>query len=154
MALTSTFLHIDDDLSINILHCHSYVFLIYPSEFELEDTTEAFISVLFLDILLNIDVYSKLMTNLHDKGNGCSFFFVNVPYSWSNISLSPAYDVDISHITRYARLHYDYNKISIPDRQRTRNLTLQGFQKSRLRRYATPKKFDMDEKWRIGTTIF
>jgi hypothetical protein len=77
-----------------------YVHLIYPNELEIKDTTESEKFASYLDILLNIDSNSRLTTTLYDKRDDFNFAMVNFPFLYSNISLSPAYDVYISQFIR------------------------------------------------------
>jgi hypothetical protein len=82
VAFNWTFRYIDDVLSINNDHFHSYVdlILVYPSELEIKDTTKSSTSVSYLDILLRIDTGGKLTTQLHGKGDVSNFSIVNFPY--------------------------------------------------------------------------
>jgi hypothetical protein len=103
VAFNSTFIYIDDVLSINNDQFHSYVYSIYPNELEIQDTTESYTSALYLDVLINIDADGKLATQLYDKRYDFSFTIANFPYICSNIPLSPAYGVYISQLIPYAR---------------------------------------------------
>ena len=105
MAFNSTFRYIDDVLSIKNDQFNSYVDSIYPSEVEIKDTTESYTctSASYLDVLLNIDADEKLTTQLYDKRDDFNFANVNIPYTCSNIPLSPAYGVYISQLIPYAR---------------------------------------------------
>ena len=74
-------------LYINNNEFHSYVDSIYPSEFEIKDTTESSTSASYLEV--NSD--GKLTTQLYDKRDNFNFAIVNFPYLCSNIPVSPAY---------------------------------------------------------------
>jgi hypothetical protein len=77
---------------------HSYVDSIYPSELDINDTTESYTSASYLDVLLNIDAGGKLTTQLYNKQNDFNFAIVNFPYTCSNIPRSPVYGVYISQL--------------------------------------------------------
>jgi hypothetical protein len=79
--------------------------LIYPDTFEIKDTTESDKYASYLDILLNIDTNDRL----YNKRDDCDSAIVNFPFLYSNIALSPAYDVDISQLIRYARACFAYD---------------------------------------------
>jgi hypothetical protein len=132
VAFNLTFRYIDDVLSINNDQFHSYVDFIYPSELEIKDTTESSTSASYLDVLLNIDADGKLTTQLYDKRDDFSFTIVNFPYICSNIPLSPAYEVYISQLIRYARACSTYDQFLSRSRLLTDKLMLQGFLQSRL----------------------
>jgi hypothetical protein len=89
---------------INNNQFHSYVYLIYPNELEIKDTTECSTSASYLNVLLKLDTNSKIMTQLYDKGDDFNFSIVNFPYLCSNIPASPAYSVCVyMELNRYAR---------------------------------------------------
>jgi hypothetical protein len=115
---------INDVLSINNDKFHSYVDSIYPSALAIKDTTESSSSALYLDVLLDIDAFGKLTTQLYDKRGDFSFP-INMFY---NIPLSPAYGRYISQLIRYARACSTYNQFL----SRCRPLMLQGFLQFRL----------------------
>jgi hypothetical protein len=98
VSFNHTFRYIDDVLSIKNHNFHNYVQLIYPDEFEIEDTTECDKSALYLDILLNIDSDGRLPPSLYDKRDDYDFAIVNSPFLCGNIPLSPAYGVYISQL--------------------------------------------------------
>jgi hypothetical protein len=79
VAFNSTFHYIDDVLSINNNHFHSYVDSIYPNALEIKDTTNCSTSASYLDVLLKLDTNGKLMTQLSDKRNDFNFSIVNFP---------------------------------------------------------------------------
>jgi hypothetical protein len=93
VAFNSTFRYIDDVLSINNNHFHSYVNSIYPNEPEIKDTTECSTSASYLDVLLKLVDNGKLTTQLYDKRDDFNFSIVNFPYLCSNIPASPVYGV-------------------------------------------------------------
>jgi hypothetical protein len=103
VAFNLTFRYIDDVLSINNNHFHSYVDSIYPNELEIEDTSECSTSASCLDVVLKLDTNGKLSTQLYDKRDDFNFSIVNFPYLCSNIPASSAYGVYISQLIRYAR---------------------------------------------------
>ena len=73
-------------------------FIHNPSELDIHvrDTTEFFMSSSYLDILLNIDINSKLPSQLYDKWDDLTSPSPNFPYLCSNIPLSPTYGVYVS----------------------------------------------------------
>jgi hypothetical protein len=79
VAFNLTFCYIDDGLSINNDHFHSYVDSIYPNELEIKDTTECSTSASYLDVLLKLDTNGKLTTQLYDKQDDFNFSIVNFP---------------------------------------------------------------------------
>jgi hypothetical protein len=127
-----TFRYIDDVLSINNHNFHNYVYLIYPDELEIKDTTESDKSASYLDILLNIDSNGRLTTSLYDKRDDFDFAIVNFPFLCCNIPLAPVYGVYISQLIRYARACFAYEDFSKRDKLLTKKL-LQGYNKSRLK---------------------
>jgi hypothetical protein len=60
-------------------------------------------SASYLDVLLKLETNGKLTTQLYDKLDDFNFSIVNFPYLCSNIPASPAYDVYILQLIRYAR---------------------------------------------------
>ena len=132
VAFNSTFRYIDDVLSINNDHFHSYVDSIYPNELEIKDTTECSTSASYLDVLLKLDTNGKLTTQLYDKRDDFNFAIVNFPYLCSNIPASPAYGVYISQLIRYARACSAYDQFLVRGSLLTKKLMSQGFQMSRL----------------------
>jgi hypothetical protein len=78
--------------------------LIYPNEFEIKDTTECSTSASYLDILLELNTNSKIITHLYDKWDYFNFSIISFPYLFSNIPALPAYGVYISQLIRYARV--------------------------------------------------
>jgi hypothetical protein len=76
----SKFRFTDDVSSLNNDQFHSNIDSIYPSEFEMKDTTEPSTSASYLDDLLNIDADGNLTTPLPDKRDDFNFAIVNIPY--------------------------------------------------------------------------
>jgi hypothetical protein len=138
VAFNSTFRYIDDVLLINNDQFHSYVDPIYPNELEIKDTTESCTTASYLDVMLNIDADGKL-TQLYDKRDDFNFATVNFPYTCSNIPLSPACGVYISHLIRYARAWSTYDQCFSRSRLQTDKLMFRGFLQSHL--MSTFRKF-------------
>jgi hypothetical protein len=99
----------------------------------IKDTTESDISVLYLDILLNIDSNSRQTTPLYDKCDDLNFANVNFPFLCSNIPLSPAYGVYISQLIWYSRACSTYENFSKWGQLLTKMLMLQGYNEYRLK---------------------
>jgi hypothetical protein len=91
------------------------------------------------DILLKLDTNGKLTTQLYDKRDDFNFFIINFPFLCSNIPISPAYDVYISQLIRYARACLTYDQFLIRGSLLTKTLMSQGFLQSRLQ--AALRKF-------------
>ena len=90
-----TYRYIDDVLSINNPAFQNYLGQVYPTELEIEDTTESNKSASYLDLLLSIESDGQLHTSLYDKRD-VNFHITNFPFLSSNISSSQAYGV-LSH---------------------------------------------------------
>ena len=69
-----------------------YHTFIYPSELEIEETSETRTSSSYLDLYLYID-NGKLTTKLYEKWDDSSFSIINFPFLNSNIPSAPTYDV-------------------------------------------------------------
>jgi hypothetical protein len=123
VSLNHTQEYINDVLSINNHHFHNYIHFIYmyPDKLEIKVTTESDIPALYLDILLNINSNGRLIITLYDKGDSFHFAIVNFPFLCSNIPLSPAYDVCISQLIRYARACFAYKTFSKRGQLQTKN---------------------------------
>jgi hypothetical protein len=80
VAFNSTFRYNDDVLSIKNNQFHSYVDFIYAIELEIKDTTDSFMSALYLDALLKLDTNCKITTQLYDKRYDFNFFIAIIPY--------------------------------------------------------------------------
>jgi hypothetical protein len=132
VAFNSTFRYINDVLSINKNHSHSYVDSIYPNELEIKDTTECSTSASYLDVLLKLNTNGKLTTQLYDERDDCNFSIVNFPYLCCNIPTSPVYGVYISQLIRYARACSAFDQFLVRGSLLTNELMSQGFQMSRL----------------------
>ena len=132
VAFNLTFRYIDDVLSINNEHFHTYVNMIYPTELEIKDTTDSSTKASYLDILLSIETDEKLATKLYDKRDDFDFPIVNFPHLSSNIPLSPAYGVYISQMIRYARACSTYEQFIYRGKLLTDKLLSQGYQEPRL----------------------
>ena len=65
-----TFRYNEDELFINNNDFHSYVDSIYRSELEINDTTESYMFVSYLDIALNRDINDKLTTQFYVNYTG------------------------------------------------------------------------------------
>ena len=139
VAFNLTFKYIDDVLSINNEHFHTYVNMIYPTELEIKDTTDSSTKASYLDILLSIETDEKLATKLYDKRDDFDFPIVNFPHLSSNIPLSPAYGVYISQMIRYARACSTYEQFIYRGKLLTDKLLSQGYQEPRL--VSTFRKF-------------
>ena len=111
----------------------------YPVELEIKDTTESTTSASYLDLLLSIGRDGQLHTSIYDKRDDFNFHITNDPFLSSIIPVSPAYDVFISHLIRYARACSSY-KCFIPRATRLSDKLLdQGYVKERLK--SSLKKF-------------
>ena len=102
------YMYIDDVLSINNPDFENYLGQMYPAELEIKDTTESTTSASYLDLLLSIESDGQLRTSLYDKRNDFNFHITNFPFLSSNIPSSPAYNVFISQLIRYARACSSY----------------------------------------------
>ena len=80
----------------------------YPAELEIKDTTESTTSASYLDLLLSILRDVNLHSSIYDKRDDYNFHITNFPFLRSNIPSSPAYDVFISQLIRYARACSSY----------------------------------------------
>jgi hypothetical protein len=127
VSFSHTFRYIDDVLSIDNHNFHNYVHLIYPDELKIKDTTESDKSASYLDILLSIDSNGRLANSLYDKRDDFDFAIVNFPFLCNNIPLSPAYDVYVSQLSRYARSCFAYEDFSKRVGLLTNKLMLQGY---------------------------
>jgi hypothetical protein len=62
-----------------------------------------------LDLYLEFDNSGQLSTKIYDKRDDFNFKIINFPNMCSNIPASPAYDVYISQLIRYARASSNYS---------------------------------------------
>jgi hypothetical protein len=76
--------------------------LIYPSELEVKETTDAASSASFLDLSLEFDDSGQLSTKIYDKRDDFNFKIINFPNMCSNIPASPAYGLYISKLYRWS----------------------------------------------------
>ena len=88
---------------------YNFLGQMYPAEFEIKDTTDSITSASYLDLLLSIGRYGKLHTSIYDKRGNFNFHITNLSFPSSNIPFSPAHDVFISQLIRYARACSSYN---------------------------------------------
>jgi hypothetical protein len=101
-AFDFTYRYIDDVLSINNSRFAEFLSLLYPPELEAKETTDTTLSASFLDLYLEFD-------DSCDKRDDFNFEITNFPNMCSNILASPAYDVYISQLIRYARANSNYS---------------------------------------------
>ena len=80
----------------------------YPAELAIKDMTESNTSASFLDLLLSIESDGHLGISLYDKRDDFNFHIINFPFLSRNIQSSPAYDIFISQLIRYARACSSY----------------------------------------------
>ena len=80
----------------------------YPPELEIKDTTESNTSASYLDLLLSIGRDGQLHSSLYDKRDDFNFHITNFLFLRNNIPSSPAYDIFISQLIRYARASTSY----------------------------------------------
>ena len=110
----------------------NYLGQMYPPELEIKDTTESKTSSSYLDLLVSIGTDGQLHTSLYDKRDD-NFHITNFPFMSSNIPSSPAYDVFISQLTRYARTSSSYECFILRAVRLSNKLLGQGYVKERLR---------------------
>ena len=127
-----TYRYIDDVLSINNPKFADYLNRIYPSELEVDETTETNNSASYLDILLSYDTDGHMNTSLYDKRDDFNFSITNFPFLCSNIPSSPAYCVFISQLIRYARASTKYTDFTLRARRLSDKLLSQGYVCDRL----------------------
>jgi hypothetical protein len=134
-----TFRYIDDVLSINNNTISNYLDIIYPSELEINETSESFSSTSYLDLFLEFDSQGNLTTKIYDKRDDFNFPIVNFPYLSSNIPTSPAYGVFVSQLIRYARACSRYTDFLNRSMLLANKLLTQGYLLPKL--ISTLKKF-------------
>ena len=105
----------------------------YPAELEIKNTTESNTSASFLDLLLSIGRDGQLRTSLYDKGDDFNFHITNFPFLSSNMPSSPAYDVFISQLIRYARACFSYERFILRVARLSSKLLGQGYVRERLK---------------------
>ena len=128
-----TYRYIDDVLSINNPEFENYLGQMYPVELEIKDTTESNISASYLDLLLSIWRDGQLHISIYDKRDDFNFHITNFPFLSSNIPTSPAYDVFISQLIRYARVCPSYECFILRATRVSNKLLEQGYVKERLK---------------------
>ena len=97
-----TYRYIDDVLSINNHDFENYLGQMYPPELEIKDTREGNTAPSYLELLLSIGRDGQFHTSFYDKRDDFNFHITNFPFLGSSIPSSPAYDVIISQLIRYA----------------------------------------------------
>ena len=137
--ISSTYIYIDDVLSLKNTKFAKYLEFIYPRELEIKETTETAASSLYLDCYLYID-NGKLTTRLYYKRNDFNFPTVNFPFLSSNIPSVPAYGVYVSQLIRYARTCSNYQDFMERGKVLTTKLLSQGYQKKKNKKKKTKKK--------------
>ena len=135
-AFNFTYRYIDDVLSINNSRFAEFLPLIYPPEREVKETTD---TASFLDLYLEFDDSGQISTKIYDKRHNFNFKIINFPNMCSNIPASPAYDVYISQLIRYARASSNYSDFLKRHLHLKNRLLDQGYKKIRLIR--SLKKF-------------
>ena len=128
-----TYRYIDDVLSINNPDFENYLGQMYPADLEIKDTTESITSASYLDLLLSIESDGQLRTSLYDKRDDVNFHITNFSFLSSNIPFSPAYDVFISQLIRYARACSSYECFIISAARLSSKLLWQGYVMGRLK---------------------
>ena len=121
-----TYRYVDDVLSINNPQFENYLGQMYPVELEIEDTTESSTSASYLDLLLSIGRGGQLHTSIYDKIDDFNFHITNFPFLSRNIPTSPAYDVFISQLIRYARACTSYGYLILRATRLSNKLLKQG----------------------------
>jgi hypothetical protein len=79
VTFNSTFVYIDDVLSIINSQFHLYVDLIYPNELDIKDATECSTFAPYLDVLFKLHTNGKITTQLYDKQDDFNLSIVNFP---------------------------------------------------------------------------
>ena len=105
----------------------------YPAELEIKDTTESRTSASYLDLLLSIGSDGQLRTSLHDKRDDFNFHITNFWFLSSNIPSSPANDVFISQLIRYAWVCSSYECFVLRAVRLSSSLLGQGYVRERLK---------------------
>ena len=119
------------------MFCHSQalslviIFITYPPELAIKDTTESSNSTSYLDLLLETDNKGNLSTKIYDERDDFNFLITNFPFLCGNIPSSPAYGV--SQLICYSRACSNYKDFLHICQLLTTRLVSQGYQKPRLR---------------------
>lgn len=127
------FRYIDDVLSLNNKYFCDHLHRIYPTELDIQDTTDSHNSASYLDLFLKHDTNGHLTTNLYDKRDDFDFPIVNFPFLCSNIPASPAYGMYISQLIRYSRACSQYKHFLERCVLLTNKLLRQGYVELRLK---------------------
>ena len=128
-----TYRYIDNVLPINNPDFENYLGQMYSAELEIKDRTESNTSASYLDLLLSIDSDGQLRTSLCNKRDDFNFHIINPPIQSSNIPSSPAYDVFISQLIRYARTCSSYKCFIVRAARLLTKLLGQGYVMERLK---------------------
>jgi hypothetical protein len=67
------------------------IYVIYPPELEVKETTDTASSASFLDLYLEFDDSGQISTKIYAKRDDFNFKIINFPNMCSNIPVSPAY---------------------------------------------------------------
>ena len=84
-----------------------------------------------LDLLLKYDNFHRLQVKLYDKRDDFNFDIVNFPFLCSNIPQSPAYEVFVFRLIRYARASFMYEDFIMRSQLLSSKLLKQGFTRNR-----------------------
>ena len=106
---------------------------IYPSEWELKDTSTSSTEVCYFDSNIKTgDVTTPFRISIYDKRDDFAFWIVSFPHMDSNIPANPANGVYLSQLVRFARICT--SKFDIMNRHRGLSLRRkqQGFKSNRL----------------------
>ena len=120
-------------MSINNPEFENYLGQMYPVEHGIKNTTESTTSASYLDLLLSIGRDGQLHPSIYDKRDVFNFQNTNFPFLGSNIPSSPAYDVFISQLIRYARACSSYECFILRVRRLSSKLLKQGYLVERLK---------------------
>ena len=90
------FRYIDNVLSLNNPNFSQYLYLIYPSELEIKDSTDSRRTDSYLDLFLNIDTDGRLHTKIYEKLDDFNFPIINFPFLSSNIPSASTWCLHIS----------------------------------------------------------
>ena len=97
------------DLNLRWAHVQKVRFLTFRVIFcnLIKETSETAFFSSYLDLYLHID-NGKLTFRLYNKRDNFNFSLLNFPFLSSNIPSTPAYDVNVSQLIRYARACSEY----------------------------------------------
>jgi len=103
----------------------------YPSELELKDATLSSTEVCYLGTkIVHEDSSAPIHISVYDNREDFDFRIVNFPFMDSSIPATPAYDVYMSQLVRYARICTA--KVDFIHRLRSLRLKQQGFKSTLL----------------------